>query len=125
MIRAYINRIGELSDVGLFNAGWTLAVVYAGLVFSAMEADYFPRLSSVKEMGVEQNDCVNKQLEINVLLMGPILTGMILALPVLIPLLYDHRFWMCSVWHSWQLSACFQSSLYSDRISAFIERTVA
>ena len=92
LIRAYINRIGELSDVGLFNAGWTLAVVYAGLVFSAMEADYFPRLSSVKEMGVEQNDCVNKQLEINVLLMGPILTGMILALPVLIPLLYDHRF---------------------------------
>lgn len=92
LIRAYINRIGELSDVGLFNAGWTLAVVYAGLVFSAMEADYFPRLSSVKEMGVEQNDCVNKQLEINVLLMGPILTGVILALPVLIPLLYDHRF---------------------------------
>lgn len=81
-----------MSDVGLFNAGWTLAVVYAGLVFSAMEADYFPRLSSVKEMGVEQNDCVNKQLEINVLLMGPILTGVILALPVLIPLLYDHRF---------------------------------
>lgn len=92
LIRAYINRIGELSDVGLFNAGWTLAIVYAGLVFSAMEADYFPRLSSVKEMGMEQNDCVNKQLEINVLLIGPILTGMILALPVLIPLLYDHRF---------------------------------
>lgn len=38
LIRAYINRIGELSDVGLFNAGWTLAIVYAGLVFSAMEA---------------------------------------------------------------------------------------
>lgn len=92
LVRAYINRVGELSDVGLFNAGWTLAVVYAGLVFSAMEADYFPRLSSIKEIGKKQNDCVNKQLEINVLLIGPILTGMILALPVLIPLLYDHRF---------------------------------
>ena len=92
LIRTYINRNGDLSDVGLFNAGWTLAIVYAGVVFSAMEADYYPRLSSIKEMGKEQNDCVNRQLEINVLLMGPILTVMILALPVLIPLLYDQRF---------------------------------
>lgn len=92
MIRAFISSKGNLGEVGLFNAGWTLVVVYAGLVFSSMEADYYPRLSTIINNVREQNDCVNKQLEVNVLLIGPILTIMILLLPILIPLLYDHRF---------------------------------
>lgn len=91
-VRTYINKIGDLEHVGFFNAGWTLTVVYAGLVFTAMEADYFPRLSSIKEKGKKQNECVNKQVEINVLLVGPILTIMLFILPVLIPILYEQSF---------------------------------
>ena len=91
-IRSYLNNVGCLDQVGFFNAGWTLSVVYGGLVFSAMEADYFPRLSSICSKGAEQNDCVNKQMEINVLLVGPILTLMVFMLPILLPLLYSSSF---------------------------------
>lgn len=92
VIRTYLNNVSDLDQVGFFNAGWTLSVVYGGLVFTAMEADYFPRLSSIKQKGPEQNDCVSKQMEINVLLVGPILTAMIFLLPVLLPMLYSSSF---------------------------------
>lgn len=92
VIRTYLNNVADLDQVGFFNAGWTLSVVYGGLVFTAMEADYFPRLSSIKQKGPEQNDCVSKQMEINVLLVGPILTAMIFLLPILLPMLYSSSF---------------------------------
>ncbi len=92
LIRTYINNVGGLDHVGFFNAGWTLAVVYSGLVFSSMDADYFPRLSSVTGAITEQNDCVNKQIEMNVLLVSPILTVMLIGLPIGIPILYDSDF---------------------------------
>lgn len=92
LIRTFINNVDGLDEVGFFNAGWTLAVVYAGLVFSAMDADYYPRLSSITSDITEQNDCVNKQIEMNVLLVSPILTLMLLGLPIGIPLLYDGDF---------------------------------
>lgn len=92
LIRTFINNVDGLDEVGFFNAGWTLAVVYAGLVFSAMDADYYPRLSSITSDITEQNDCVNKQIEMNVLLVSPFLTLMLLGLPIGIPLLYDSDF---------------------------------
>lgn len=92
LLRTYINNVDSLDEVGFFNAGWTLAVVYSGLVFSAMDADYFPRLSSITNAISEQNDCINKQIEMNVLLVSPILTLMLIGLPIGIPLLYDGEF---------------------------------
>lgn len=92
LIRTYLNRVSELGEIGLFNAGCTLAIVYAGLVFSAMEADYYPRLSAIKGQGEKQNACVNKQVDVNVLLVTPFLLMMVFGLPVLIPLLYDSSF---------------------------------
>lgn len=92
LIRTYINNVDGLDEVGLFNAGWTMAVVYSGLVFSAMDADYFPRLSSIKNDVVGQNDCVNKQIEMNVMMISPILTMMLIGLPIGIPMLYDGDF---------------------------------
>lgn len=92
LIRTYINKVDQLDEVGLFNAGCTLAITYAGLVFSAMEADYFPRLCSFKEEGSELDNCVNRQVEVNVLLVTPFLIAMLFGLPILIPLLYDASF---------------------------------
>lgn len=92
LMRAYLNNTSNLELVGLFNAGVTIVIVYAGMVFSVMESDYYPRLSAVSGVGRELNLCVNRQLEVNVLLMGPIIMTIILGLPVVIPLLYDTQF---------------------------------
>ena len=64
VIRSYLNVEGDLDVVGLYNAGYMLTVIYAGMVFSAMETDYFPRLSSVGGDRVLMSDMVNKQIEV-------------------------------------------------------------
>ena len=98
LVRAFLNTQGDLEVVGLFNAGVTIVVVYAGMVFSVMESDYYPRLSSIvgerksSEVVEQRNDMVNRQLELNVLLIGPIVAVMILFLPIIIRILYSSEF---------------------------------
>ncbi len=93
VIRLYLNNAGSLDTVGLFNAGYMITLVYGGLVFSAMETDYFPRLSSIGANDVEgRNDIANKQVEVSLLLISPMLTAFITFLPIIIPLLFSSKF---------------------------------
>ncbi|MBO5187619.1 MAG: oligosaccharide flippase family protein [Prevotella sp.] len=92
VIRSYLNVCGDLDVVGLYNAGFMLTITYAGMVFSAMETDYFPRLSAVNHDVEAVNTTVNRQIEVSVLLLSPMLALFIIALPVLLPLLYSGRF---------------------------------
>lgn len=98
LVRAFLNQQGDLVEVGLFNSGITLVLVYGGMVFSVMETDYYPRLSAVKGNGSgtteaeNRNVIVNRQLEMTILLMGPIILAIILILPIAIPLLYNREF---------------------------------
>ena len=93
MIRQFLNLRGSFDTVGLFNAGYMLTMVYGGLIFSAMETDYFPRLSAVAYDDREGlNDVVNKQIEISLLLISPMLTAFMIFLPVIVPLLFSCKF---------------------------------
>lgn len=92
IIRALILRFGELADVGLYTSGYTLAVSYANIVFIAFEADYFPRLSASQHDLKRMNQTVNQQIEVGVLLMAPLLTFFVLAMPVIVPLLFSSEF---------------------------------
>lgn len=91
-IRAYLNVNSDLSTVGLYNAGFMLTVTYAGMVFSAMETDYFPRLSAINHDIEAVNTTVNRQIEVSVLLLSPMLAIFMLSLPILLPLLYTASF---------------------------------
>ena len=92
MIRSFLNNVGSLDTVGLYNAGYVMTVIYAGMVFSAMETDYFPRLSGVNGTGYLLNDTVNKQIEVSLLLISPMLVAFLIGLPILLPLLYTGKF---------------------------------
>lgn len=92
IIRTLILRYGELADVGLYTSGYTLAVSYANLVFVAFEADYFPRLSASHHDPKRMNQTVNQQIEVGTLLMAPLLTFFVLAMPILVPLLFSSKF---------------------------------
>lgn len=77
-----LNQQGDLEVVGLFNAGITIVFVYAGMVFSVMDQDFIPvspafRVPENEESVKERNLCVNRQLEMNVLLLGPIVGAII------------------------------------------------
>ena len=92
VIRSLLNVNAGLDMVGLYNAGYVLTITYAGLVFSAMETDYFPRLSAVSGDVAIRNLTVNRQIEVSLLIISPMLTLLIPALPFLLPLLYSDSF---------------------------------
>lgn len=92
VIRSYLNNIGDLTIVGLYNAGYMMTMTYAGMVFQAMETDYFPRLSAVRGIGDEMNLVVNRQIEVSILLVSPLLVAFIVGAPLLLPLLYSGKF---------------------------------
>lgn len=92
LIRSFLNTSGDLSVVGLYNAGYMMTMTYAGMVFSAMETDYFPRLSGVQSNGQQLNEMVNHQIEVSLLLIAPMLIFFIVFLPILLPLLYSGKF---------------------------------
>ena len=91
-IRAFLNVEGSMNDVGFYNAAYMITITYAGMVFSAMETDYFPRLSAVNKDINATNDTVNKQMEVSLLLLSPMLVALIMLLPILIPMLFRRDF---------------------------------
>lgn len=92
VIRSYLNNVAGLDTVGLYNAGYMMTMTYAGMVFSAMETDYFPRLSSVNHQPDKFNELINRQIEVSLLLISPMVVIAISALPVAIPILFTSQF---------------------------------
>ena len=92
VIRTLILHFGDLVAVGLYTSGYTLAVSYSNLIFVAFEADYFPRLSATQHDLRRMNQTVNLQIEVGVLLVTPMLTLFVLAMPILVPLLFSAKF---------------------------------
>lgn len=92
LIRTYLNTTADLGIVGAYNAGFMICVTYAGMVFAAMETDYFPRLSAIHQDYGEMNKTINHQIEVSLLIVAPLLVGLIIYLPVLIPLLFSGDF---------------------------------
>ena len=92
MIRSFLNVEGGMEDVGFYNAAYMITITYAGMVFSAMEADFFPRLSAVCKDETLTNDVVNRQMEVSLLLLSPMLAALIMLLPLLIPMLFSREF---------------------------------
>jgi O-antigen/teichoic acid export membrane protein len=84
--------VGDLDVVGFYNAGLMIAVTYSGMVFSAMETDYFPRLSAVGNNRHQMSDMVNRQIEVSLLIASPLLALLIVFMPLVVPLLFTKAF---------------------------------
>lgn len=91
-IQVYLNNVASLEIVGLYNSGYSLTMTYAGMVFSAIDMDYFPRLTGVITDCKERADTLLKQMDVVAMLATPLCVGMTVALPMLVPLLLDGRF---------------------------------
>ena len=92
LVRSYLNVTADLDVVGLYNAGFLLTMTYGGMVFSAMETDFFPRLSAVNTDRLSSNLTVNRQIEVSVLIISPMLLALIFGAPIIIPLLFTSEF---------------------------------
>lgn len=92
IIRISLLDFGGLEDVGLYNSGYVMAVTYASVVFVAIEADYFPRLSASCSDRKRMNTTINRQIEACVLLISPFLTIFVMAMPLIVQILYTDKF---------------------------------
>ena len=92
IIRSYLNNVSDIATVGFYNSAFMMTMVYAGMIFSAMETDYFPRLSGANNLKFTFNQIVNRQIEVTLLLISPLLTFVLLFLPQWILVLYSDKF---------------------------------
>lgn len=91
-IRAYLSNVADVDTVGLYNAMYVMIFTYAGMVFTAIDTDYYPRLSAIKQPGQELNRAANTQIEVSMNIVSPLIALFILFMPVLLPLLYSGKF---------------------------------
>jgi len=80
------------AELGHYSAGWKLMIGYSGLVFLALESDYFPRLSSVNNDKLRMNETINQQIDVCTLLITPFLILLVLFMPFVLQLLYKDEF---------------------------------
>ena len=92
LINVSITRLGGLADLGYFNAGISMTMQSVMLVFSAMSADYFPRLVASLSDNDRMNDTINQQSEILLYLSVPLLSIMIIGSPLIITILLSSEF---------------------------------
>lgn len=92
IVRAYLNYHSSLDMVGFYNAGFMVALTYAGMIFTALDTDYYPRLAAVKGTGEQLNTTVNQQIEVCLLTVAPLLVFFMISMPILLPLLYSRKF---------------------------------
>ena len=92
VIPAIILAHHTMKELGHYNAGWTLMIGYSGLVFMALESDYFPRLSSVNSDKWRMNETINQQIDVCSLILTPFLILLVMFMPFVLRLLYEDEF---------------------------------
>lgn len=92
VIPAIILAHHTMKELGYYNAGWALMFGYAGLVFLALESDYFPRLSSVSSDKNRMNDTINQQIDVCTLILSPLLILLVVFMPFVLRLLFEDEF---------------------------------
>lgn len=92
LVRIFISHSGGTAEVGLFIAGFSLVNTYIGMIFSSIEKDYYPRLSSVANQASDFQLTIQEQIEIVLLTIAPAIVLFIAFAPPLIALFYSSKF---------------------------------
>lgn len=104
VIYVFVGRVGGIEEVGLYAAGWGITNQYVGMVFSAMGADYLPRLSGVRDDNGKIREYANQQAEIAVLILAPILVAFMACLPLVVWILFTNEFLAIIPFVQWMLA---------------------
>lgn len=91
-INLFIRSVGDIENVGFFQAANSITMQYVGIVFSAMAVDYLPRLSRNIQDNNYVRDLANRQITLLTYIVTPVVCGMILTAPILIKLLLTPEF---------------------------------
>lgn len=106
-VRISINDHLGMESVGFYGVATTLAVTYMGLIFSAMGADYYPKLSAINKDNDKVNKAVLEQTKIILLLGTPLILAMFTFSEFIIQLLYTKEFTFALPLLMWMLLSVF------------------
>lgn len=91
-ISTFILNHSDLEHVGLYNTGFFLITYIGSLLFTSIEADFFPRLSALVNDNKRMNRAINQQIEVCILLISPCIILEVIAMPLIIRILYTAQF---------------------------------
>lgn len=92
LFMAYLNHDADLNATGYYNAGFTLVNRYAGLVFTAISMEFYPRLASVVHSRRRMGVYVSNQIYLSLTILVPVATLFIGCAPWVIRLFYSSDF---------------------------------
>ncbi|MFX0194937.1 MAG: O-antigen translocase [Candidatus Hodarchaeota archaeon] len=103
LVRVLINQELGLEFIGYFHAAWSISILYVGFILDAMGKDYYPRLTGLAKNHTDMNQLVNQQIEVALLLSGPVILAMLTFTPFVTGLLYAPSFSTANPILRWQI----------------------
>lgn len=100
-VQIFISHVGGVDQVGFYLAGFVIINSYVGIVFNAMQTDYFPRLSAIADDHEQLRITVLHQAITALLIITPIIIMFLTVAPLAIRLLYSKAFLLITVFVSW------------------------
>ena len=91
-IQSFLNNTASLDTVGLYNSNYALTMTCAGIAFAAFGNDYFPRLTALTKDIAGRSIAIINQMHVTTMTVTPLLIALIIALPILVPLLFSDEF---------------------------------
>ena len=98
---SWLNISNGEETVGFYQAGYTLIDKYAGLVFTALGYEFYPRLARVANSARRLRTFVTYEINIAFMVLTPCLLAFILLRSQLVWLLYSNEFQLIVTYISW------------------------
>lgn len=95
-------RLGGVA-LGHFQAAWSISTTYLGLLLASLAADFYPRLVSAMPDEGRVDGMFNDQVEVLLMLAGPILLALLAISSWVLRLLYSSDFAAASSMLRWQM----------------------
>ena len=93
LIKLYLNGNGSSAEIlGLFEVSSVILISHVGLIFNAMGADFYPRITQIQSDNSKVKELVNDQIEMGLLLVTPAIIFMYFSGPIIVELLYSNHF---------------------------------
>ncbi len=90
--RVWVVRELGLAQAGLVQASLAMGLVYLGFVLTALGAEYYPRISALRDDPDLLNRSANDQVRVVLTLGAPLIVWMVATAPWLLVLLYSAEF---------------------------------
>ena len=101
IFNAWLNNHGGTSEVGFYQAGYTLVCRYTGLLFTARGMEYYPRLARVADNRERLRVFVSQEVNIAMMVLAPVAAVFVLLREQLVWLLYTREFMVILTYVSW------------------------